>query len=813
LYHDELSAKGLPGTIMPTKRDIIEQLKREELQAIAESYELEVGDKRVREELIDAIVKSKRARAVDVLRPLSRDRLKEICIGLELDQSGREKSLLIERIIGETSSSEPADRTEESRSAAELLRVLLADSFEAEGSDSGWPSSGILRVGDLEFSVRIYARIVTGSARNNPLERRFQNPSPSSVISDDPDSHELLFGLWTEQGDERATLVAFDAYRRAEKNTRFSMFMPLSLLEQAADTGFATHENNKGEMLYAFRPENIGRYIQARVEDGSWKLTGLRQGRKERAGKPKRDAINTESLSPTTTDSLYIRPRVGMYAAFARLNYKPWFALAEFVDNSIQSFLHQRSRLRSHGHDGPLVIDVNLDDNEISVTDRAGGIAWQDFPRAFSPAAPPDDPSGLSEFGLGMKAAACWFSRRWTVRTSALGEALERTVAFDIGKISREGLENLPIESRTARDSDHFTVVTMHDLRVHPRGRTLAKIRDHLSSIYRVLLADEVVRIRLTYSGRTEELAYQQPDLLVAPYYRNRSWPAVLWRKEFAVDFHDKRVTGWAGVLKSGSHALAGFSVFRRRRLIEGSIGETYKPSLIFGSPNSFASQRIVGELFVEGFDVTHTKDGIQWHGYEDEVLESIRRQIDSPELPLLDQANGFRARKDSSSLPASFGAATLAGTAVAISESLTDDMLSPAPHPTAEEPEKAVPTAPVFQQKTFRLRTGTFSQPWVIHLELVNDPAAPFYTTSVEKRDDEDIISVRLNIDHEFSVAYLNDNESALAPVFRLVAALALAEKTARDSGVKYASTIRSKANEILRLLVAEPHVDGGEQ
>ena len=61
---------------------------------------------------------------------------------------------------------------------------------------------------------------------------------------------------------------------------------------------------------------------------------------------------------------------------------------------------------------------------------------------------------------------------------------------------------------------------------------------------------------------------------------------------------------------------------FRRRRLIEGSVGETYKPAAIFGNPNSFASQRVVGEIFVEGFDVTHTKDGIQWHGYEDELLE-----------------------------------------------------------------------------------------------------------------------------------------------------------------------------------------------
>jgi hypothetical protein len=36
---------------------------------------------------------------------------------------------------------------------------------------------------------------------------------------------------------------------------------------------------------------------------------------------------------------IHIRPKVGMYGAFSRLPYKPWYAIAEFVDNSIQSFL------------------------------------------------------------------------------------------------------------------------------------------------------------------------------------------------------------------------------------------------------------------------------------------------------------------------------------------------------------------------------------------------------------------------------------------------------------------------------------------
>ena len=34
-----------------------------------------------------------------------------------------------------------------------------------------------------------------------------------------------------------------------------------------------------------------------------------------------------------------IRPGVKVLSVLQHLNYRPWFALAEFVDNSIQSFI------------------------------------------------------------------------------------------------------------------------------------------------------------------------------------------------------------------------------------------------------------------------------------------------------------------------------------------------------------------------------------------------------------------------------------------------------------------------------------------
>ena len=38
-------------------------------------------------------------------------------------------------------------------------------------------------------------------------------------------------------------------------------------------------------------------------------------------------------------DSINIRPGVGYLSILSAINYTPWHATAEFVDNSIQSYL------------------------------------------------------------------------------------------------------------------------------------------------------------------------------------------------------------------------------------------------------------------------------------------------------------------------------------------------------------------------------------------------------------------------------------------------------------------------------------------
>ncbi|MFD1765307.1 ATP-binding protein, partial [Sphingorhabdus buctiana] len=195
-------------------------------------------------------------------------------------------------------------------------------------------------------------------------------------------------------------------------------------------------------------------------------------------------------------DSVNIRPGVNVLSVLPHLNYKAWFALAEFVDNAIQSSVARKKQLIAadgQGYSLRVDIDFDLADSRITIRDNAAGIASSDYQRAFRPAEIPPDASGLSEFGMGMKSAACWFAPTWSVRSTALGERVERTVFFDIDKIVTDSIEELDVVSIEAAENSHYTEVRLEKIRKFPHGKTIGKIKEHLASIYRAYIRDGLI--------------------------------------------------------------------------------------------------------------------------------------------------------------------------------------------------------------------------------------------------------------------------------------------------------------------------------
>src|SRR5205814_268509 len=91
---------------------------------------------------------------------------------------------------------------------------------------------------------------------------------------------------------------------------------------------------------------------------------------------------------------------------------------------------------------------------------------------------------------------------------------------------------------------------------------------------------------------------------------------------------------------------------------IQGSGDEAYRPEAVFGKSNSYRYQRLFGELHLEGFEVSHTKDGFRWEEHEEIFLELLEQYLNADPLPLLTQAEEYRVRPPRQSLQAGARAA-----------------------------------------------------------------------------------------------------------------------------------------------------------
>ncbi|MFY9823260.1 MAG: type ISP restriction/modification enzyme [Thermoanaerobaculia bacterium] len=147
---------------MPPKRDVLEQLKRDELLAAVDRFELGVRDRRVRSGLVEALARSRKAGLADVLIELPRTRLKEICRALSLDDSGREKEVIIARLTGQAELSKrepsavPAPRKAKPVQASRGFNVTegLSSAVSAFGLEAKAKLANLAATGEPEDQLR-----------------------------------------------------------------------------------------------------------------------------------------------------------------------------------------------------------------------------------------------------------------------------------------------------------------------------------------------------------------------------------------------------------------------------------------------------------------------------------------------------------------------------------------------------------------------------------------------------------------------------------------------------------------------------------
>lgn len=475
-----------------------------------------------------------------------------------------------------------------------------------------------------------------------------------------------------------------------------------------------------------------------------------------------------------------IAPGSSILAVLKHLNYKEWYALAEFVDNAVQSFLSNRNSLAQAGST-KLTVCVDIDDDgNLKVRDNAAGIALADFPRAFRPAQVPPDASGLSEFGMGMKSAACWFAPRWSVRTKALGDPFERTVTFDVAKIVADDLDELEVQEREVAPQSHYTEVVLEGVRNVLRTRTLGKVREHLQDIYRQFLREGW----LTLEVKGESLRYEEPAALVVSPDWSPNDPPVEWRKEFDLDLGGgQRATGFAALFSKGSTRRAGFALFRRKRLIQGSADDGYKPDRLFGSANSYRRQRLFGEITLTGFDVSHTKDGFRWEQDEEEAfLELLRQELDAEPLPLLKQAEAYRANRPAIEIR-DIAKAAAADTASDVAKSLAATVESSTAEDEGDVYQGDLPSGPLLADEIVEVRCDGVL--WQVHIQPSADAAQQAWIELVDQHRDQGVhvLKVRVSSSHPFTVRFADDDERPWQALMRMAAAIAIGQALARQA------------------------------
>ena len=511
-------------------------------------------------------------------------------------------------------------------------------------------------------------------------------------------------------------------------------------------------------------------------------------------------------------EKVNIRPGVSILSVLKHLNYRPWFAIAEFVDNAIQSFIANRDRLAAaDGQDARLTIAIELDtsaEGRMVIRDNAAGISAADYERAFKPAEVPVDRTGLSEFGMGLKSAACWLARDWNVRTTALGEEVERTIYFDVSSIIQNRVEELSIQTRDVPASTHYTEIILAGIHKMPQGRTIGKIKEHLAGIYRAFLREGFLELK--WDG--EPLVYEEPAVLVAPFYHTPSGNPIIWRKEIDFDFGEGlRARGFAALRERASLSSAGFALFRRNRVIQGSGDEGYRPDAIFGKANSYRYQRLFGELHLDGFEVSHTKDGFRWEEHEEIFLEFLHEHLNADPVPLLTQAEEHRARPSRGSLTS--GATAAADRAARVIErdipQVMEAQIEAGPEPNPP-PAVLPPSHSVASERT--IDVVLHGHPWRIMIELTTDPSIGEWVSVSEKQVQPNgnlqrrSVAVRLSLAHPFTDRFGGTDVSQIEPLLRLAAAIGLAEIAAREAGVQLAGTFRRIINELLREALSNP-------
>ncbi|WP_023269657.1 ATP-binding protein [Acinetobacter gyllenbergii] len=211
-----------------------------------------------------------------------------------------------------------------------------------------------------------------------------------------------------------------------------------------------------------------------------------------------------------------ISPDITMYNLLKSQGYEPAYALAEFIDNALQAHLEKNKRL---GMSNPLEINLNFYStdypetglkNSIVIEDDGPGITKEKFINAMKPAKP-SETKGLSEFGIGMKASAVWFTDNWRLETKPISEEFKYILNFNLSSLIINHEHTINTEEIKDKGVSG-TTITLHDLRKPISKLSFDLIIKDLKEIYQKFTIGEkpVLILNASYDKEFHELVFNK---------------------------------------------------------------------------------------------------------------------------------------------------------------------------------------------------------------------------------------------------------------------------------------------------------------
>lgn len=360
-----------------------------------------------------------------------------------------------------------------------------------------------------------------------------------------------------------------------------------------------------------------------------------------------------------------VAPDISMYDILKKQTYRPAWAIAEFIDNSIQAYLNLPKSAQNDI--GQLLITLKyytpeFDDknkkNSLEIFDNGAGITEAELIAAYQPMKK-SNKEGLNEFGIGMKSAAVWLAESWELQTipySIKGKKDIHKVKFDLEEIKAHGNTQLPIQNIN-KSIDGLTKSGVK-ISLNNLERILNDcIFTDISEIYQRFTigkgAPVKIKLFIDDTPEDEKITFNdkgQADVLFFPKAITIDDPdgnthycaigaAKDWKIKIKFQFKNKLVTGFICQREQGSYKTnPGFRLFRYNRVIKGTANNDFMP---LTTVNKFAAQRLYAELNMDGLPVDYNKEDflINFDTFLDKIYAT--KGFDT----LLDQASKYSAQ------------------------------------------------------------------------------------------------------------------------------------------------------------------------